>query len=74
MAEKMTERLATRISPGVDQRLRVYASLTGTRLSHILDRALDVALPSADALADQIRRTSPPPAVPSERQEAGAAA
>jgi hypothetical protein len=45
-------RLATRISPEVDLRLRMQALLEGLPLSHVLDSLLDKALPPAAKLAD----------------------
>jgi hypothetical protein len=47
-------RLATRISPAVDRRLRMLAILSNQRLSHLLDCLLDKALPAADELASQL--------------------
>jgi hypothetical protein len=44
-------RLATRISPEVDLRLRMLALFKGRPLSHVLDGLLDKALPSAAELA-----------------------
>ena len=49
-------RLATRISEGVDRRLRLAALLrNNTPLGQYLDLVLDQALPPVDQLADQIR-------------------
>jgi len=44
-------RLATRISPAVDRRLRMLALVQSRALSHVLDALLDRALPQADELA-----------------------
>jgi hypothetical protein len=44
-------RLATRISPAVDRRLRMLALVQSRALSHVLDALLDRALPPADELA-----------------------
>ena len=44
-------RLATRITPAVDRRLRRLALAKGQPLSHVLDGLLDRALPAADELA-----------------------
>jgi hypothetical protein len=44
-------RLATRISPAVDRRLRMLALVKGQALSHVLVALLDRALPPADELA-----------------------
>ena len=48
-------RLATRISEGVDRRLRLAALVQRMPLGLCLDRVLDQALPPVDQLADQIR-------------------
>lgn len=44
-------RLATRISPAVDRRLRMLALVQSQPLSHVLVALLDKALPPADELA-----------------------
>lgn len=49
-------RLGTRISAGVDARLRQFALVRRGRLSHVLDEVLDAALPAAEDLAAQLTR------------------
>ena len=44
-------RLATRITPAVDRRLRMLALARSQPLSHVLVALLDRALPPADELA-----------------------
>ena len=44
-------RLATRISPAVDRRLRMLALVQSQPLSHVLDGLLDRVLPAAGELA-----------------------
>ena len=44
-------RLATRISPAVDRRLRMLALVKSQPLSHVLDGLLDRTLPAAAELA-----------------------
>lgn len=44
-------RLATRITPAVDRRLRMLALIKSQPLSHVLVGLLDQALPPADELA-----------------------
>ena len=44
-------RLATRLSVGVDRRLRMMALVKGESLSSVLDGLLDQVLPSAAELA-----------------------
>jgi hypothetical protein len=44
-------RLATRITPAVDRRLRMLALARSQPLSHVLVGLLDQVLPSADELA-----------------------
>jgi hypothetical protein len=47
-------RLATRISTGVDLRLRMLALVQSQPLSHVLVALLDRALPSAEELAARL--------------------
>jgi hypothetical protein len=49
-----TARLGTRITAGVDARLRQLALIRRQRLSHILDELLDAALPGPAELAAQL--------------------
>jgi hypothetical protein len=49
-------RLATRIDRGVDERLRLTATVRGKRLGRFLSELLDTHLPSARELADLISR------------------
>jgi hypothetical protein len=51
-----TARLATRVTTGVDTRLRQLALLRRRRISHVLDDVLDAALPSAEDLSAQLAR------------------
>lgn len=44
-------RLATRITPAVDRRLRMLALIKSQPLSHVLTGLLDQVLPAADELA-----------------------
>jgi hypothetical protein len=47
-------RLATRITSGVDRRLRMLALARSQPVNHVLDSLLDEALPPADELASQL--------------------
>ena len=47
-------RLATRITPGVDTRLRQLALVRRRRISHVLDEVLDAALPTAGDLLTEM--------------------
>lgn len=47
-------RLATRITTGVDRRLRMLALVKSQPLSHVLVSLLDQVLPPADELASQL--------------------
>lgn len=47
-------RLATRITPAVDRRLRMLALAKSQPLSHVLDGVLDQVLPSAGELASML--------------------
>ena len=47
-------RLATRITPAVDRRLRMLALARSQPLSHVLTGLLDQALPPADELASAL--------------------
>ncbi len=49
-------RLAARIRPDVDERLRLLAAVTGRRVGHLLSELLDGCLPTAGELADRIRK------------------
>ena len=55
-------RLATRISPAVDRRLRMLALVQSQPLSHVLVALLDKALPPADELASLLGAESDEPA------------
>jgi hypothetical protein len=46
-----TARLGTRITAGVDTRLRQLALIRRQRINHVLDDLLDAALPGAAELA-----------------------
>ncbi len=56
MTKSYTARLATRVTPSVDTRLRQLALLSRRRISHVLDDVLDAALPSAADLSAQLAR------------------
>jgi hypothetical protein len=47
-------RLATRVTSGVDQRLRQLALARRQRISHVLDELLDKALPTRAELAAEL--------------------
>ncbi len=49
-------RLASRVTPAVDRRLRLLALIQREPVSHVLTRLLDQVLPPADELIDQLRR------------------
>jgi type IV secretion system protein VirD4 len=51
-------RLATRITPGVDTRLRQLALVRRRRINHVLDEVLDAALPTAADLITQMTSLS----------------
>jgi predicted HicB family RNase H-like nuclease len=51
-----SNRLATRISSDVDDRLRLAALMRRMRLCQLLDQVLDQALPSAAELTEQMRK------------------
>lgn len=53
-------RLATRVSPAVNRRLRLLVLIQGQPLSHVLTQLLDTALPPADELIDQLRHDDEP--------------
>ena len=48
-------RLASRVSPAVDRRLRLLVLIQRRPLSHVLTQLLDQALPPHDELIDQLR-------------------
>ena len=54
-------RLATRISPAVDRRLRMLALVKSQPLSHVLVALLDKALPPAEELASLLGAESAGP-------------
>jgi predicted HicB family RNase H-like nuclease len=51
-----TARLVTRIRPVTSRRLRLAAAVKGLAIGQFVDGVLDEHLPSADDLADRIRR------------------
>lgn len=55
-------RLASRVSPAVDRRLRLLVLIQRQPLSHVLTQLLDAALPPADELIDQLRHADSEPA------------
>ena len=56
MTKIYSARLATRVTAGVDARLRQLALIRRRRLSHVLDDVLDAALPTAEDLRAQLAR------------------
>jgi hypothetical protein len=54
MPKTYTARLATRITPSVDTRLRQLALLRHRRINHLLDEILDTALPTPADLLTQM--------------------
>jgi hypothetical protein len=54
MTEKEEGRLATRIDPAVDERLRLTATVKGQRIGRFLNELLDAHLPSMGELADLV--------------------
>lgn len=53
-------RLASRVSPTVDRRLRLLVLIQRQPLSRVLTQLLDQALPPADELIDQLRHGDEP--------------
>ncbi len=53
------EKITTRLRPDVDRRLRATAVLRGARISHLINEALDAALPSLPQLRAMIIDTLP---------------
>ena len=51
-----TVRLVTRVRQDIDDRLRLLAAVRRQKLAHVLSDVLASALPSADDLADEIRK------------------
>ena len=54
IAGRYDTRLATKITDGVDRRLRMLALVSRRPLNHVLVSLLDQALPSADELAARL--------------------
>src|SRR6266851_6400333 len=54
VTKNYSARLATRITPGVDARLRQLALVRRRRISHVLDEVLDAALPKAADLITEM--------------------
>ncbi len=54
-----TARLATRLSAGVDARLRQLALIRRQRINRLLDELLDAALPPAAELTKQLAGLGP---------------
>jgi uncharacterized protein (DUF1778 family) len=54
VTKNYSARLATRITPSVDARLRQLALVRRRRISHILDEVLDAALPKAADLITEM--------------------
>jgi hypothetical protein len=54
VTKNYSARLATRITPSVDARLRQLALVRRRRISHVLDEVLDAALPKSADLITQM--------------------
>jgi len=54
VTKNYSARLATRITPSVDARLRQLALVRRRRISHVLDEVLDAALPKAADLITEM--------------------
>ena len=52
-------KITTRLRPDVNRRLRATAVLRGARISHLINEALDAALPSLPQLRAMIIDTLP---------------
>ena len=53
------EKITTRLRPDVNRRLRATAVLRGARISHLINEALDAALPSLPPIRAMIIDTLP---------------
>ena len=52
-------KITTRLRPDVDRRLRATAVLRGARISHLVNAALDAALPSLPQIRVMVGETLP---------------
>ena len=64
MARRQTQvmypgKITTRLRPDVDRRLRATAVLRGARISHVVNDALDAALPSLPQIRALLAETLP---------------
>ena len=53
-------KITTRLRADVDRRLRATAILRGARISHLINDALDAALPSLPQIRGMVAETLPP--------------
>lgn len=51
---KYGDKITTRLRPDVDRRLRTFALVRGTRITHVINDALDRALPGMDDIAAMV--------------------
>jgi len=54
---KYGDKITTRLRPDVDRRLRTFALLRGARITHVINDALDQALPRMDDIAAMVAQT-----------------
>ncbi len=54
-----TGKITTRLRPDVNRRLRATAVLRGARISHLVNDALDAALPSLPPIRAMVAETLP---------------
>ena len=54
-----TRKITTRLRPGVDRRLRATAALQRTRISRVLNEALDAALPTLADIGAMVTQAQP---------------
>jgi hypothetical protein len=59
-AERLDEKLSTRIAPMVERRLRLYAAVHDLKIGEVVNQALDRQLPSLPELADELTRDACP--------------
>jgi uncharacterized protein (DUF1778 family) len=53
-----TSKITTRLRPDVDRRLRAAAALRRTRLSRVINEALDQALPTLSEIGEMVTGTA----------------
>ena len=54
---KYGDKITTRLRPDVDRRLRTFALVRGARITHVINDALDEALPGMDDIAAMVAHT-----------------